>query len=53
MHINEADPGGGGDGQGHRYALTSEQRLRIYVLKEIIVTEEDYTKLLQFIVEVC
>ncbi|CAK8692472.1 unnamed protein product [Clavelina lepadiformis] len=32
--------------------LTNEQKLRIYVLREILDTEEEYAKLLQFIVEV-
>lgn len=51
LHINEADSLTSHD--GHVMALTGEQRLRMYVLKEILETEDDYTKLLQFIIDVC
>ena len=51
MRINEAGKTNqeiGRDG----YALTPEQKLRTYSLKEIVNTEVEYTKLLQFIVDV-
>nr|XP_026691200.1 rho guanine nucleotide exchange factor 4-like isoform X1 [Ciona intestinalis] len=50
MQISEAE--GQDDGHSRGHLLTNEQRLRMYVLKEILETEEDYTQLLQFIVDV-
>ena len=51
IRINEvvrSDEETGRDG----HMLTAEQKLRMYTLKEIVNTEEEYTKLLQFIVDV-
>nr|XP_039258183.1 rho guanine nucleotide exchange factor 4-like [Styela clava] len=50
MHINEADHH---DSDGYGSAPpTNEQRLRMFVLKEILDTETEYLKLLEFMVEV-
>jgi len=51
IRINEvvrSDEEKGRDG----YILSAEQKLRIYTLKEIVNTEEEYAKLLQYIVDV-
>ena len=36
----------------HGHILTTEEKLRMYTLKEIVKTEEEYVELLQFVVEV-
>ena len=51
FRINEAsesDDETGRDGS----VLTAEQKLRMYTLKEIVTTEEEYVKLLQYVVDV-
>ena len=51
IRINEAS---GSDDETGRdgFVLTAEQKLRMYTLKEIVSTEEEYAKLLQYIVDV-
>ena len=34
------------------HVLSAEEKLRMYTMKEIVNTEEEYVQLLQFIVEV-
>ena len=50
-HINRAAGYSKTSGKlGH--VLSAEEKLRMYTLKEIVNTEEEYVQLLQFIVEV-
>ena len=51
IKINEAN---GSDDETGRDGgiLTADQKLRMYTLKEIVNTEDEYTKLLQYIVDV-
>ena len=49
--INEVDSGDEGSGR-NGYVLTTDEKLRIFALREIVETENSYTKLLQFLVDV-